>query len=126
MTHVQTFPSFHTGLQTSRNHNSPECIENVQNQKGITMMSERWITSLAREIGGMLIRLRHKRNWSQEKVALTAQEKGLALSRSTIQRMERGEPGSMSLENLCFYCAALGINPRQILPIHDLVDTDRC
>lgn len=88
------------------------------------MSSEKWVKLLAREMGGMLIRLRHKRNWSQEKVAFAAQEKGYSLSRSTIQRMEKGEAGSMSLENLCFYCAALGVNPRQILPLHEPADAE--
>lgn len=88
------------------------------------LQNDRWITSLAREMGGMLIRLRHKRDWSQEKLAFAAQEQGLSLSRSTIQRMEKGETGSMSLENICFYCAALGVNPRQILPMREGVDLD--
>ncbi len=81
-------------------------------------MKNKWVTSLSREMGGLLIRLRHKRDWSQEVLAFTAQEQGLSLSRSTIQRMERGDPGSMSLENICFYCSALGVNPRRVLPVH--------
>lgn len=75
------------------------------------------VAPLARELGCVLIKLRSRRGWSQEKLSHIAQDKGLSISRSTIQRMERGECRSMSLENICFYCIALGVDPKIVLPI---------
>jgi len=75
------------------------------------------IKPLARELSYMLLKLRSRRGWSQEKLSWMAQAQGVSLSRSTIQRMERGDYRSMSLENICFYCIALDIDPKRVLPI---------
>jgi transcriptional regulator with XRE-family HTH domain len=81
------------------------------------MSQEPHIAPLARELGCVLIRLRSRRGWSQEKLSQKAQDGGYSLSRSTIQRMERGDCRSMSLENICFYCLSLGVDPKIVLPI---------
>lgn len=88
-------------------------------------MNDSHVAPLARELGCVLIRLRSRRGWSQEKVSHVAQERGLSLSRSTIQRMERGECRSMSLENICYYCMTLGVDPKLVLPIDFHAITDR-
>jgi len=87
-------------------------------------MQNRDVTTFARRLSGLLIRLRLNRGWSQEKLVMFAQRKGCPLSRSTVQRMEKGEVGSMSLENICFYCNALGIPPERILPIDFDIGTE--